>query len=358
MAASAGNEGELSKTRLKEAHMKLGFAICILVFALMEASQAQSNAIPVTADNFTRAESDTYFANIVKQAGGPGKFFHRREIEPVENQIVIRANRDTLYSAAVFDLDAGPVTVALPKSGKRFMSMIVIDEDQYVPAVYYGGNHAFSKAQIGTRYLMLALRTLVDPSDPKDIQQAHALQDAVTVSQKSPGKFEIPAWDATSHKKVKDALLVLASTLPDSDHGFGKKSEVDPVRRLILSASAWGGNPDKEAKYLNVFPEKNDGKTVYRLNVKSVPVDGFWSISVYNADGNFQKNALDAYSLNNITARKSADGAVAVQFGGCDEKTPNCLPTMPGWNYMVRFYRPRPDILNGKWKFPEPQPVP
>ena len=339
--------------------MKFGFVVCAAAFAFMptQVSQAQSpsvNALPVTADNFTRAESDSYFANIVKQAGGLGKFFHRREVEPVDKQIVIRANRDTLYSAAVFDLDAGPVTITLPDAGKRFMSLIVIDEDQYTPAVYYGGSHTFSKEQIGTRYLMLALRTLVDPSDPKDIEQAHTLQDAVTVSQGNPGKFEVPAWDPVTHKKVKDALLVLASTLPDSDRGFGTKSEVDPVRRLILSASAWGGNPDKEAKYLNVFPEKNDGSTVYRLNVTTVPVEGFWSISVYNADGNFQKNAYDAYSLNNITARKSADGSVAVQFGGCDGKIPNCLPTMPGWNYMVRFYRPRSEILNGSWKFPEP----
>jgi hypothetical protein len=36
---------------------------------------------------------------------------------------------------------------------------------------------------------------------------------------------------------------------------------------------------------------------------------------------------------------------------------PNCLPTMPGWNYMVRLYRPRAEILNGAWKFPEAQPV-
>ncbi|MGA9003334.1 MAG: carboxylesterase, partial [Pseudolabrys sp.] len=42
-----------------------------------------------------------------------------------------------------------------------------------------------------------------------------------------------------------------------------------------------------------------------------------------------------------------------VQFGGCDGKIPNCLPTPPGWNYMVRLYRPRDEILNGKWKFPE-----
>jgi hypothetical protein len=30
---------------------------------------------------------------------------------------------------------------------------------------------------------------------------------------------------------------------------------------------------------------------------------------------------------------------------------------MKGWNYTVRLYRPRPEILNGKWKFPEPKPV-
>jgi len=42
--------------------------------------------------------------------------------------------------------------------------------------------------------------------------------------------------------------------------------------------------------------------------------------------------------VNNITAKKNADGSIAVQFGGCDGKISNCLPTMPGWNYMVRLF--------------------
>ena len=101
----------------------------------------------------------------------------------------------------------------------------------------------------------------------------------------------------------------------------------------------------------------NDGSTVYKLNVKDLPVDAFWSVSVYNAEGYCEKNPSDAYTLNNLTAKKSGDGAIAIQFGGCDSKIPNCLPITKGWNYTVRLYRPRPEILNGKWKFPEPQPA-
>jgi len=38
-------------------------------------------------------------------------------------------------------------------------------------------------------------------------------------------------------------------------------------------------------------------------------------------------------------------------------KFPICLPIMKGWNYTVRLFRPRPEILDGRWRFPEAQPV-
>ena len=91
--------------------------------------------------------------------------------------------------------------------------------------------------------------------------------------------------------------------------------------------------------------------------MKDVPVDGFWSISLYNAEGFFEPHNLHAYSLNSITAKKAEDASVTVQFGGCAGNIPNCLPTMPGWNYMVRLYRPRAEILDGSWKFPEAEQV-
>jgi hypothetical protein len=65
------------------------------------------------------------------------------------------------------------------------------------------------------------------------------------------------------------------------------------VRHLIGAASAWSGNPERDALYLNVVPAKNDGTTAYKLDVNSVLVDGFWSIRVYNADGYFENRPCD-----------------------------------------------------------------
>jgi hypothetical protein len=326
--------------------------------AATEPDSAQGpGLIPVTVDNFVRAESDKYLAGIVKDYGF-GKISHTREPASIEHQTVIRLNRDTLYSAGVFDLDAGPVTITLPDAGGRFMSMQVINQDHYVVGVYYGpGAHAIDRSIAGTRYVVTAFRTLVDPGDAEDLAEVHALQDAIKVEQASTGSFVVPDWDPVSQKRVRDALLVLASTISSFKNACGAKGQVDPIRHLIVTAAGWGCNPDKDAIYLNITPKDDDGTTVYRLQVKDVPVDGFWSVSLYNAQGYYEKNPYNAYALNNITAKKSADGSIGIQFGGCADGIPNCLPIMRGWNYTVRLYRPRAEVLDGSWTFPEPQPV-
>jgi hypothetical protein len=312
----------------------------------------------VNPDNFNRAESDMYFGSIVNE-GGFGRFHHRRDVQSIANQTVIRPNRDTLYSSAVFDLDAAPVTITLPKPGERFMSMQILDEDQYAVQVVYGaGKYRLTRRKVGTRYVFVGVRVLVDPRRPEDLVEAHALQDAIIVEQKSLGTFDVPNWDRVSQKKIHNALLVLGETVSDTRAMFGPRDKVDPVRHLIGTAMAWGGNPERDAIYLNVTPARNDGETVYRIIVKDVPVDGFWSISVYNSQGCFERNAYDAYTVNNISARKAQDGSVIVQFGGTtDDVDINWIPITEGWNYMVRLYRPRAELLAGKWQFPEAVPV-
>src|SRR5262249_55373941 len=123
---------------------------------VVKARETPDGAVLVSADNFTRAESDLYFSKIVSD-GGFGRLTHIRELTPLDKQLVVRSNRDTLYSAGVFDLDTGPVTISLPHPGGRFMSMQVITEDQHVPAVFYGqGEHTLTRDDIGTQYGMVA----------------------------------------------------------------------------------------------------------------------------------------------------------------------------------------------------------
>jgi hypothetical protein len=97
---------------------------------------------------------------------------------------------------------------------------------------------------------------------------------------------------------------------------------VDPVRRLVGAAAAWGGNPDKDATYLNFTPARNDGKTIYKLSARDVPVDGFWSVSVYDAKGYYKPNSAGAYSLNNVTAKKKLTGQSRSSSAAAMEKQP------------------------------------
>ena len=104
-------------------------------------------------------------------------------------------------------------------------------------------------------------------------------------------------------------MIARSDTLPDLRYAAGaNNTAVDPIRRIAAAASGWGLNPDRDAVYLNVFPDRNDGRTPYRLTVRDVPVDAFWSLTVYTAQGFFNANPLHAYSINSVTGMKGADG--------------------------------------------------
>lgn len=318
---------------------------------------ATPRAQSVTIANYVRAESDTQFRAYAEKAGGVGRLLHLRVPYPVEHQTTIRGNRDTLYSMGVFDLSA-PVTITKPESSGRFQSLLAISQDHYMPVLKHGGGEvALTMDSVGTRYVLVLFRTFADPQDAKDMAAAHALQDAIQIKQAAPGKLDMPEWDAASLEQTRQELNVLASKLSDLSDGFGKRGQVDPIMHLMASSYGWGGNPPRGAKYVSVVPEHNDGQTGYTLTMPAqVPVSGFWSVTVYNQDGFFTPNEQNAYSVNNVTAEKNADGSVTIQFGGAPG-SPNYLPITAGWTYVVRLYVPGWEITEGGWSPPQPRPI-
>jgi len=236
--------------------------------------------------------------------------------------------------------------------------MNVQNAGQYVKlSVTEPGTYTITREMVGTRYAGVLIRTFVDPNDPGDVKRVRKLQDEISVEQASAGSFEIPNWDPQSFKRLDDALTTVFVTLENFSGAYGDVGQVDPVKFFVASPSGWSGPPQpSEALFLQRIPSQNDGTTPYTLTVKNVPVDGFWSVTVYNRDLYLEENKYDAYSVNDVTAERDSDGSVTIHFGG-DPDQKNFIYTPEGWHYIVRLYQPRKPILDGRYQFPEAQPV-
>jgi len=309
-------------------------------------------ATNVNVLNFARAETDVMFSRLAA-ATGLGRWTHTRGLKGLDDQPVIRQNRDTLYSSAIIDVRDG-VAVTLPDTGGRYISAYVINQDHYgILILREPGEHRLTRDLVGTDYAAILVRILVDPNDPADVALVNRLQDGLMLAGGGTGAFPLPAYDEPSHTQTRDALLALGRGISTYDHAFGRRSEVDPILHLLGTAGGWGGLPEYEATYISI----DEGLPVadYRLRLKDVPVGAFWSVSLYNAAGYFEPNALGVNSINSLTAVPDDDGAVTIRFVEHPRDVPNALPIMPGWNYTLRLYRPQPSVLDGSWVAPRPE---
>jgi hypothetical protein len=304
-----------------------------------------------------RAETDMQFMTVVKR-GGFGRLIHERDFPTAGREAAAWADGDILRSRGVFDLELGPVMVTIPREDHRFISIEALDEDHYTVAMFHGaGTYTFSFENVSTRYLLLVVRVSVNPSDRADLGRVHELQEGIVVSRPGGGRFVIPNWDPVSQARVRAALQLLGNTVASDERTFGARGEVDPVRHLIGTATQWDRCPLRDIACLHVTPRANDGRIAHRLTIGHVPVDGFWSLSVYDASGHFFTEEPGSRTINSLNAVRGADGSVTIQFGGNPQGASNALAITKGWCYRVRLYRPRAEILGGKWKFPEAQPM-
>jgi hypothetical protein len=310
------------------------------------------SAIPVNVMNFNRAETDLMFSRLAAKVG-LGALNHTRELNPLDEQPIIRMNRDTLYSSAIVDVREG-TTITLPDTNGRYISVEVINQDHFSPFILREPKeHLLTRDQIGTDYAGLMVRILVDPNSPDDIAEVNRLQDAILIDGGGAGVFPLPDYDEQSQTETRDAILSLARPITKYDRTFGPAGEVDPIMHLLGTAAGWGGLPEQEATYVNF----DDGLPVeeYRLRLKDVPVDAFWSVSLYNAAGYFEENSLGINSINSLTATPDEDGGTTIRFGVHVDGVANALPIMPGWNYILRLYRPHLSVLDGTWTAPRPE---
>ena len=328
------------------------------LLALALCAPALAAAEDITLDNLVRAETDHMIRQNIEAFGlKVGQIVHQRETVDLANQPVIRMNLDTIYSSLVLDLSE-PVEITLPEIDGRYQSMHVMNQDHYMFVEATPGVYRLTEDAVGTRFAAVAFRTFIDPDDPEDVKAAHAAQDGIVVSGGGDGPFEAPDWNTQQLAVARKALNDLAAEISfDSSLAFGRKDEVDPVHFLVGGIAGWAGLPARGAIYLIDAVDQNDGETPHAVTARDVPVDAFWSVTVYNADGYMAPNALGRNSYNNVTAEPNEDGSITIHFGACDDDRVNCIPVTPGWSYAVRLYQPRAEILDGGWTFPAIEPA-
>ncbi|WP_170424953.1 DUF1254 domain-containing protein [Ruegeria arenilitoris] len=334
-----------------------------LIFSAIAATQASAEGLQagvvapevmVTPENFKTAATHWEFTKYLPKAGGVNHFAHIRAPYPADVRGTVRPNRDTLYSFAIVDVTEG-ATLSIPEMGDRYVSAMIINEDHYVNKVYLGGGeHPLTKELFDTDYVFVAMRTLVDSADPEDVAAVNALQDQYQITAGSAKPFIVPNYNRDSFKAVLELGLEVGRYIPDTHAMFGSKDEVDSLRHFAGTAFGWGGLPIDQSFYLNVEPGLPVGE--YKIEVPSeVPVDQFWSITIYDAEGYFTVNEFDSYSINSITGSRNDDGTMTVHLGGCQDGRVNCIPIVEGWNYIVRQYQPGEALLDGSWTFPDVQ---
>ena len=339
---------------MKTAFMFTAFAITAITMVSFSQAHA-ADPVKVTPETYIRAESDRTFHNTTKLAGGVNRFFHFRAVTPLDNQTVVRMNRDTLYSGAVVDTSKG-ATITVPKMpAGRYCSVLMVDNDHYCPGVIYdAGTH---KLPEDTKYLALVVRIqLLKPTDPEDVALVNKLQDQFVIKAESADPFPEPKWDAASLEKLTAAYKVEFDKYELYPDGFmAARGKADEKLRHLAAAGAWGLFPNEHAVYIN-YNGKLPAKGHHTATYKVPENNAFWSITVYGADG-YMKS--DNSALNEFNTKMNEDGTFTVHFGSREDcgDVPNRLDVSEGWNFLMRVYRPGLSVLDGSYKLPDAEPT-
>ncbi|MCP9930339.1 DUF1254 domain-containing protein [Cyanobium sp. AMD-g] len=321
---------------------------------VMKAGNDVTASVKVTPDTYIRAETDRTFHNISQQAGGVNRWFYIRKPTPLNQQTVVRMNRDTLYSASIVDTSKGATVTVPPLPAGRFMSVLLVDNDHYAPAVYYApGTYDLPQ---DTKYLAVIVRTQVlNPKDDADIELANKLQDAVVIKANSADPLPPMQWDAASLKALTEQYEKDSAQYKSWKGMMGPRGKVDEKTRHIAAAAAWGLNPEWDATYLN-YSGDHDYRVCHKATYTVPENQAFWSITLYGTDGYIKnENAV----INSTNVNLNDVGTFTVYFGSkeaCGE-VPNRVDVSEGWNFLMRIYRPGPSVLDGRYKLPTVVPV-
>jgi hypothetical protein len=319
-----------------------------------QSTPAELPITTVTEANYPRAETQLLTEGYIKKiaaatnSDGVGVLWNIRQGSDPKDRTIPRTNYDTIYTWAVLDLTED-ATLVMPETNGRYQTTWFMTEEHYNPMVMVkAGTYTLTQKDMGSRYVVMVIRTQANTESAEDLAAANAIQDGISLSQKDKGIY------APQYRWNKDEVIAMRTHFQDlaKDKGitselmFGKKGEQTTENHNAGTAVGWGGFTPEQAVYPLYYPTSTAHQT---LTLKNVPTNAFWSATVYDKGG---YAVTDTYNINSQFADTNEDGSVTINFGG-DKNAKNYMEAFEGWNITLRIYLPTEAYFNGEWTQPE-----
>lgn len=312
----------------------------------------------MTAKQYIQSDTRAFFADFLGRAA-LNEFYHFTGLSTAEDTWVVSPNNDTIYSIATVNATEG-FTVEIPEVGDRFVSIQIITENHMTPFYYYeSGSRSFSASEFDTDYVGVGVRMGTDGGDDDVAFVTGALQPQYKITGAA-DEDELLRPDLDLLAKVRAPLVAAYNKLPNSFGAMKKYTgEVDDWEYFTyVTAGAWGLSADENAMYAIGGPDNARGGQCYTATFPPVPVEAFYSITMYGPD-NYLMTNLDNIVSSNRGVINNDDGTFSVVFGAedCRSLAPNYANTPEdGWSLLLRAYRP--DVASFKaYQMPDILPV-
>ena len=295
----------------------------------------------VNWDNYVVAETDWYFNGVQKKAG-VNTWMHDDPVS-IDNQQVIRSNRDVVYSIAIVDVREG-ATFSVPAAdpdNDAFQIIHIMDENHLFHQVVRRGESITINASdltAGTHVYLLS-RTK-DNGNYEDTKRRQAQLHFVAKSNKPYQAKGFTEKDVLAYRDQLVGNVMTGKTSVTGLYGFGATlSDIKDNDYKHAAAVGWGGLPADTAQYLPAIMGQGSTAcqtwTVPNPNLDYKHRGGYWSITTYSAKGWIE---TDKFYLSGEKMQDNGDGTSSAYFNCPDIAI--SLRVTEGWTAVVRFYEP------------------
>ena len=223
-----------------------------------------------------------------------------------------------------------------------------------------------------TFYTRLAMLLAENPPVPDD----PTMREKMTKLGITPGKaFDMTKLDALSARSIeegaKSAIEAIATSAKSGSGGEIRNGwtfdtalgrwGTDYGKRAVAAYTGIGLNAPEDAIFMATDVDADghrlEGADRYEMHFDSKtmpPVDGFWSLSLYDDQGHFVANPLNRYNVDSFShLAANADGSIDIfiqNAAPAADMSANWLPAPKGrFNVILRLYWPKAEVVERRW---------